>query len=353
MRVSIALATYNGARFLREQLASLVGQTVLPAELVVSDDGSTDETLAIVRDFAGSAPFPVTVAEKNERLGFSDNFLFAAERCQHDLVAFCDQDDVWLPAKLETALRRMHDDGSVLTLHTHILTDENLKPYGHWMQDIVGDRVHEPLALDPYRTGWGNSMLFRRELLALIARERRPRQPEEPHRPLSHDTWIYMLAAALGRVSHLASPLILYRQHGANSMGFGRPDRWRRLAQMRSVPLARYKEHALINGLMAGFFDEISRTPGPFADRAAAAASCFRERQALQAARAAVFTAPGMGARLRSYRAAQRLAGPSRHWIGSRIKDVVIGVTGLHALGRTMSASGRRNTEPCTPGEKA
>lgn len=338
--VSIALTTYNGARFLREQLASLAGQTILPAELVVSDDGSTDDTLNIVRDFAAAAPFPVRIADKPDRLGFSDNFLFAAERCRHELVAFCDQDDVWLPSKIESALRRVHDDGSLLALHTHILTDENLKPFGHWKQDIVGDRAYEPLELDPYATGWGNSMLFRRELLGLVARERRPRQPEQAHRPLSHDTWIYMLAAALGRVSHMTAPLILYRQHGTNSVGFGPAKRWRRLAQAASVPVARYREHAAINGLMAGLFDEIARRHGPFSPQADQAAARFREREALQAARADVFVGRGIFARLHAYRASQRLAGPTRPWIGSRVKDLALGVTGLHAFARSASGGG-------------
>lgn len=67
-RVSVALATYNGERFLREQLDSLAEQTLLPAELVVSDDGSTDRTVAIVREFAGRAPFPVKLLKRGDRL---------------------------------------------------------------------------------------------------------------------------------------------------------------------------------------------------------------------------------------------------------------------------------------------
>src|SRR5690349_15385572 len=110
MRISVAMATYNGAPFLPEQLQSLAAQTLPPFELVVCDDGSTDRTIQILREFATSAPFPVRIHENSERLGFGDNFLKAAALCQGDWIAFCDQDDIWLPHKLETVARHI-DDG--------------------------------------------------------------------------------------------------------------------------------------------------------------------------------------------------------------------------------------------------
>ena len=101
------MATFNGERFLAEQLHSIADQIVTPAELVVSDDGSTDGTLAILQEFAQGAPFPVRVLPPHPRLGFADNFLHAVEACQCDLVALCDQDDVWNERKLE---RCVEDD---------------------------------------------------------------------------------------------------------------------------------------------------------------------------------------------------------------------------------------------------
>ncbi len=92
------MATYNGAKYLEEQLASFVVQSQLP--LVVCDDGSADATLEILHRFAHSAPFPVRIVCNDERLGYGDNFLKAASLCEGDWIAFSDQDDVWLPDKL-------------------------------------------------------------------------------------------------------------------------------------------------------------------------------------------------------------------------------------------------------------
>jgi glycosyltransferase involved in cell wall biosynthesis len=79
--ISVALCTYNGGRFLREQLESLASQSVLPAELQVGDDGSTDNTLEIVEEFARTAPFPVGIARNERQLGYGENFIQTARRC--------------------------------------------------------------------------------------------------------------------------------------------------------------------------------------------------------------------------------------------------------------------------------
>src|SRR6478609_12105203 len=105
--VSVAMATYNGAKFLQAQLDSLAAQTQLPDELVVGDDGSSDDTLAILEAFAASAPFPVRVDRNETRPDYGDNFMRTALRCTGDYIAFCDQDDVWLPEKIERCAAAM------------------------------------------------------------------------------------------------------------------------------------------------------------------------------------------------------------------------------------------------------
>src|ERR1700761_5047601 len=100
-RISVALCTYNGGRFLPEQLASIQQQSVPPFELVVCDDRSTDDTVPTLRQFAAAAPFPVRIFCNEQNLGFIANFQRAIELCRGDLIALSDQDDVWYPKRLE------------------------------------------------------------------------------------------------------------------------------------------------------------------------------------------------------------------------------------------------------------
>ncbi|MGI4745778.1 MAG: glycosyltransferase family 2 protein [Janthinobacterium lividum] len=330
MLISVAMATYNGQRYLQEQLDSIAAQTVLPAELVVSDDGSTDNTLALIKAFAATAPFPVRIVEKAARLGFADNFLHATTACKHDFVAFCDQDDVWLPTKLETGRDRIEADGSLLAMHCLTTTNDALEPIGVWTQGIEDDSVSRPLELDPYINGWGNTMMFRRDLVTLIAREVRPRQPEASERPLSHDTWIYVLAAALGRVSHIVTPLILYRQHENNAIGIGKTGFWRKNKTKWFLSTRNLRERLVFYDRLSELFEELSRVPAsPFAEPARTASIRYRERRRPLAARLDVYYGRSVSDRMRAYRA---LGDDADRRIKSRIKDLILGVVGLQAF---------------------
>lgn len=93
-KISVAMATYNGAAYLEQQLESLANQVLHPGELVVTDDGSSDGTLALIEDFARRAPFPVRLVRNEARLGYRGNFIKTSTICGCELIAFCDQDDV-------------------------------------------------------------------------------------------------------------------------------------------------------------------------------------------------------------------------------------------------------------------
>lgn len=134
MSISIAMCTYNGERYLREQLDSLSRQTCRPLELVICDDGSTDKTLQIIQDFTATAPFPVYLHVNPTNLGYADNFLKAAGLCQGEWVAFSDQDDVWMPEKIERVeqvIKQYGDDDLVMVGHTSLLSDAQLSLTGN------------------------------------------------------------------------------------------------------------------------------------------------------------------------------------------------------------------------------
>lgn len=216
--VSVALATFNGAPFLQAQLDSLHAQTLPPAELVIGDDGSNDETAAIVHAFAETAPFPVHFRVNGERLHFSENFLRTAARCKSRYVAFCDQDDVWLPEKLERSVTAMEAADALLCGHDAWLIDAKGARVGRFAHLKRGG-VYRPLTLAPWGVFFGFSTTIRRDLLETLPAARRGLDPIDPKHMLAHDRWVYHLGTTLGRTVYLKDPLVLYRQHGRNTFG--------------------------------------------------------------------------------------------------------------------------------------
>jgi glycosyltransferase involved in cell wall biosynthesis len=212
--VSIAMATYNGERFLQEQLDSVARQTLLPYELVACDDGSTDGTLDILHRFASEAPFPVRVFRNPSRLGYGFNFLGALSRCTGELVAFCDQDDVWMEQKLQVCADVMIDPGISLVSHSAVITSAlplrrrmrfPKRPFSvvrHW-QDFPRD------ARAP-----GFSMVFRRDILNKVPL---PRFDAEQARWATHDVWALAAALSCGHLVLLPDELVLYRLHAGNA----------------------------------------------------------------------------------------------------------------------------------------
>lgn len=172
VRISIAMATYNGEQFIAEQLESIARQSRLPDELVVSDDGSSDSTVEIVRQFASRAPFDVVVLRNQEHIanpepwfrGYTDNFFRAMRACTGDLIALCDQDDVWHADKLMKSARPLQLDQDVsLVIHSSRVVDEDLRPIWVDPSNLVHRRHRLPAGSVPpfpeVRAGF--AMMFR------------------------------------------------------------------------------------------------------------------------------------------------------------------------------------------------
>jgi glycosyltransferase involved in cell wall biosynthesis len=207
--ISVVLATYNGERYLREQLASIAAQSSTPFELVVTDDASSDGTLEIVEAFARSAQFPVRIHANEANLGFGDNFLNGALLSSGDWIAFCDQDDVWLPEKLATILRKIKEYPSLnLIVHEGSVCNNELQPSRAKINNIWISRVTCPLR-SPLKVFQGCCMCVRRELLLDIPHNDRPRLSGVA----PHDGWFSLLGFVLGGQYLLAEVLLLYRRH--------------------------------------------------------------------------------------------------------------------------------------------
>lgn len=218
MKISIALATYNGARHLEEQLRSLAAQTLLPYELVATDDGSTDDTLAILQRFAATSPFAVRIYANPQRLGYADNFIRAASLCKGDWIALCDQDDIWLADKLRKVASAARN-GVTLVVHPVRAVDAELRPVD--VQSVTS-RVTPgkgPFRLATFGYFAGLGVVFRRDLADFVSY--RPRFPDRHNAAVeaAHDEWVCGLADALGGTRKIDSRLVLYRQHGHNTCG--------------------------------------------------------------------------------------------------------------------------------------
>ncbi|WP_104130343.1 glycosyltransferase family 2 protein [Cryobacterium sp. N21] len=240
-RTSVALCTYNGAAYLEEQLLSILGQSLPVGEIVVSDDGSTDETLSILERVAAGWPDLNFVVLRNATaLGVTANFEQALAACSGDLIALCDQDDVWWPERLERMMAEFTRRPALQMLHADArLVDAAGAPLGFTLLQTLGvsdtDRasVHAGHAIDAYlrrNIVTGATMMVRRELV----------ERSRPFPPAwVHDEWIAMVAAATGEVDLIEEPLTDYRQHGRNQIGVTTLDATGKLSRLRAPRRAR------------------------------------------------------------------------------------------------------------------
>lgn len=217
MKVSIALATYNGSRFLKEQLNTLASQTLSPFELIVSDDGSNDQTLDLVRAFARHAPFAVKILEGESRLGYRENFRRAANHSTGDLIAFCDQDDIWRADKLDRMHRVFEDPSVLLAYHNAVVFNGVDTRLLHSARVEEADLRQEPVP--PFKSSNGLLQVFRRDLLRFDSLWDISIDQNEGDVILAHDQWFFFLALVLGDVRFIDAPLLDYRQHGGNTYG--------------------------------------------------------------------------------------------------------------------------------------
>jgi glycosyltransferase involved in cell wall biosynthesis len=210
------MATYNGDRYLRDQLASIRAQDLLPAELLIGDDGSTDATLEILEEFRATASFPVSIERNAQRLGVGENFLQTAARATTKYVAFADQDDVWFPAKLRRCLEVLEAHGTpTLVTHSSHLVDERLRRRLRPSQITRRPRTYTTRTYRyrgfglPMRQGF--TMVFDASLLS-IAQKPRP-QSQFTTGPMVQDEWTQFIALGLGQMIQLPEVLAWHRLH--------------------------------------------------------------------------------------------------------------------------------------------
>ncbi len=220
MSISIALCTYNGEKYIKEQLESLIKQILPPDEIVVCDDGSDDGTLDIAEKVLREWDGHYQVLRNEKNLGYQKNFEKAIGACKGEYIFLCDQDDVWLPDKIQKVMQvfQQHPDTGMV-FHDAQLVDADLHDFGKrfWGQ-LPFTELEHPEKYIIYNHGnvvQGCASAIKREIF-----ERAYPFPEDVY----HDKWLATVALLTSKLYALDEPLILYRQHGNNVLGaFGDP----------------------------------------------------------------------------------------------------------------------------------
>ena len=219
--VVILMSTYNGEKYIREQINSILSQTYHDWILYIRDDGSTDDTLSIIRSYIDVYPDKIFLYKNSlGNLGFARSFMFLLENIKADYYMFCDQDDVWFSTKIDRSLSKMreqedlHKNESICVFTDLCVTDEKL--------NVVSESMFKLLKRDPYKCNniyyLANSWLFSGNTL-LFNKSCRDKVVIGYNSEFSHDLWISLVNAKYGINVYLNEATIYYRQHSFNLHG--------------------------------------------------------------------------------------------------------------------------------------
>ncbi|GAB3760001.1 glycosyltransferase family 2 protein [Spirosoma pomorum] len=263
--ISIALCTYNGETYLPTQWQSLLDQQQYPDEIVICDDRSTDGTVALLRQLAAEAPFPVRILENQTQLGYNKNFEQALSECTGDLIFICDQDDYWFPEKINAMTSYMVDRPALqLAFCDAWVTDEELKgrQIRFWERVNFDANVRQrwndgetmEVMLDGNRV-MGCASVLRRSFLKTVL----PIPEAIPG--YIYDGWLALVGAADNTIAFIDQPLQLYRTHVQQQVGVREQppleqirvrDRFGRDRSKKLAPLLKKKEQLdAINQLLS------------------------------------------------------------------------------------------------------
>lgn len=220
-KISIALCTRNGESYLEEQLQSLEKQSLRPDELVISDDASSDSTLYKIKHFSAKSNLNIRLIQNKEKLGVIKNFSQAIASCQGNYLALCDQDDIWLPCKLEYSYELIKKEEDKIGKDTPLLLHSDLEvidqagyliaPSFMKMRKIthLESKALQRLLVQNFVTG--STVMFNSPLLQLAL--------PIPSTAIMHDWWLALVASASGKIIYTNKATVQYRQHSKNYFG--------------------------------------------------------------------------------------------------------------------------------------
>lgn len=199
------MATYNGSKYILDQLNSINDQTVLPTELIICDDCSSDDTVDIIKEFAENVNFTVNLIVNDYRLGYANNFMKALSLCKGDVIFFSDQDDFWFPNKISRVLNLFHAAQNVhLVINDAYISDSELI---YSEVTLISQYKNASININSFVHGCCSAIS--KDFLSLIL--------PFPIDLTAHDSWIVQIATLLDLKLIYQKPLQIYRQHGSNT----------------------------------------------------------------------------------------------------------------------------------------
>lgn len=250
-QIAILMATFNGERYLPEQIDSILAQSCQDWHLFIHDDGSTDGTLCMLKDYAGKHPDRITLLDYPSQGGACRNFMSMLQRVDAPYYMFSDQDDVWHPDKIAQSMEAMQlvelqHPGKPVVVHTDMLiVDDTMHQLHHSFFQYSNIHPESIVSYSDYVQNivTGSTMLFNREAKTVSL--------SRPYTLATmHDSWITLRTVASGGVRHtIYRPLISYRQHSANVLGAEDGHRFTlvyRLTHLRQMLLLNYRHYLML-----------------------------------------------------------------------------------------------------------
>ena len=217
-QIDILLATYNGQKYLNEQLDSILNQTYNNFRLIISDDASSDDTKKILEEYK-KKDSRIEVYYHEENLGYVKNFEFLLSKVENEIYALADQDDIWLQNKIENSVKSLNENNADLYFCDLLLINDEGKEIGNsfWKEKgfykkVLKDKNYKGLLLNNYITGCTivTKKKFLKDILPI---------PQNA-KYMIHDYWIAIVTSQKGKIVYSKEPFIKYRQHEENQVGY-------------------------------------------------------------------------------------------------------------------------------------
>jgi glycosyltransferase involved in cell wall biosynthesis len=222
MTIDILLSTYNGEKYIEQQIHSILQQSRSDWVLLIRDDLSHDSTPQLIHKLQYLYPQQIKIIDnKSTNLGASQSFSKLLEKSESDYVMFCDQDDVWVPNKIELTISKIQELEYIYSKETPLLVHSDLKVVDHQL-NLIKNSFWKHQNLDPKQGNFLNRTLVQNVITGctvMINQPLRQLATPIPNKCIMHDWWIALVAAAFGKIAYMETPTVLYRQHQSNSIG--------------------------------------------------------------------------------------------------------------------------------------